>query len=133
MIIPKYTTVYPKNGKATINPLYECVIWIKDKETKEHLSYTSPENALVDSYNEYLKDRKQFVLRGGEIYFADNVKSKRILIKYVPVKYYKIVDRYGYEMPEHYSGRPRMFLEAERMLNSLNNGGEFKPYKMIEI
>lgn len=47
-------------------------------------------------------------------------------------KFHKIVDKNGYEMPEHYSGRNRTYEEAQKMLNNLNKNGEHRPYKMIE-
>lgn len=47
--------------------------------------------------------------------------------------YYTIIDKDGYEMPKHYSGRYRTYDEALRLLNHLNKDGEYKPYKMVSI
>lgn len=46
---------------------------------------------------------------------------------------YKILDKMGDEMPEHYSGRERTFDEAKKMIDRLNKDGEFKPYTMIQV
>lgn len=47
---------------------------------------------------------------------------------------YKIVDRNGYEMPEHYSGRHRTYKEAKRMVDRLNDSSDrHKPYKMVPV
>lgn len=48
-------------------------------------------------------------------------------------KFYKILDKNGYEMPGHWSGRNRTYEEAKKMVDSLNKNGEHKPYTMIEI
>ena len=47
-------------------------------------------------------------------------------------QFYKIVDKNGYEMPEHYSGRNRTYEEAKKMVDNLNKNGEHRPYTMIE-
>lgn len=47
--------------------------------------------------------------------------------------YYKILDKNGVEMPNHYSGRYRTYEEASKMVDSLNKGGEYKPYTMVEV
>lgn len=46
---------------------------------------------------------------------------------------FKIVDKDGIEMPDHYSGRRRTYEEAKKMVDRLNKNGEYKPYKMIEV
>lgn len=46
---------------------------------------------------------------------------------------YKVMDCDGIEMPRHYSGRLRTKEEAQRLIDSLNRNGEYKPYKMISI
>lgn len=46
---------------------------------------------------------------------------------------YKILDRNGNEMPDHYSGRRRTFEEAKRMVENLNKNREYKPYTMIKV
>lgn len=46
---------------------------------------------------------------------------------------YKILDCNGYEMPNHYSGRLRTYEEAENMVKSLNEKGEYKPYTFEEV
>ena len=45
---------------------------------------------------------------------------------------YRIVDKDGIEMPDHYSGRRRTYEEAKKMVDGLNKNGEYRPYKMIE-
>jgi len=45
---------------------------------------------------------------------------------------YDIIDKDGYSMPLHYSGRLRTYDEAISMLTRLNKDGEYKPYKMIK-
>ena len=45
-------------------------------------------------------------------------------------KFYKIVDKNGYEMPEHYSGRNRTYEESKKMVDNLNKNGEYRPYTM---
>lgn len=47
--------------------------------------------------------------------------------------FYKIVDKNGIEMPDHYSGRRRTYKEAKKMVDGLNKNGEYRPYKMIEV
>jgi hypothetical protein len=47
-------------------------------------------------------------------------------------KLYDIIDKYGYVMPRHYSGRARTKAEAVKLVERLNKDGECKPYKMIE-
>ena len=46
--------------------------------------------------------------------------------------YFKILDKDGIEMPNHYTGRRRTYEEAKKILNRLNKNGEFKPYTMVE-
>ena len=47
--------------------------------------------------------------------------------------YYKILDKDGIEMPDHYSGRRRTYDEVKKMLDRLNVIGEYKPYTMVEV
>lgn len=47
--------------------------------------------------------------------------------------YFKILDKDGVEMPDHYSGRRRTYEEAKKMVDSLNKNGEFRPYIMVEV
>jgi hypothetical protein len=47
--------------------------------------------------------------------------------------FYKIVDKNGYELPLHYSDRHRTYEEASKLIQRLNQHGEYKPYKMIKI
>lgn len=46
---------------------------------------------------------------------------------------YEIIDCHGTIMPRHYSGRARTYYEAQKLVNSLNLTGEFKPYKLLPI
>ena len=46
--------------------------------------------------------------------------------------YFKILDKDGIEMPDHYSGRYRYYEEAKKLLNRLNIIGEYKPYTMVK-
>lgn len=46
---------------------------------------------------------------------------------------YSIVDKYGIEMPLHYSGRYRTYDEAKKLCDGLNETGEFKPYQIVDI
>ncbi len=46
---------------------------------------------------------------------------------------YKIVDKDGVEMPDHYSGRRRNYEEVKKMVDGLNKDGEYRPYKMIQV
>lgn len=46
---------------------------------------------------------------------------------------YKILDKDGIEMPDHWSGRRRTYEEAKKMVDSLNKNGEYKPYTMVEV
>ena len=48
-------------------------------------------------------------------------------------KKYRIVDKDGIEMPDHYSGRRRTYEEAKKMVDGLNKNGEYRPYKMVEV
>lgn len=45
---------------------------------------------------------------------------------------FKILDKNGFEMPKHYSGRNRTEEEAKKILNRLNKNGEYSPYTMIK-
>lgn len=47
--------------------------------------------------------------------------------------YFKILDKDGIEMPDHYTGRRRTYDEAKKMLDGLNKNGEFRPYTMVEV
>lgn len=47
--------------------------------------------------------------------------------------YFKILDKDGIEMPDHYSGRRRTYEEAKKMVDSLNKNGEYRPYTMVEV
>tara|TARA_R110002051_G_C8669321_1_gene490164 strand:- start:862 stop:1083 length:222 start_codon:yes stop_codon:yes gene_type:complete len=60
-------------------------------------------------------------------------KQKQCDIHVVSSRFYKIVDKHGIEMPDHYSGRRRNYREAKKMVDGLNKNGEHKPYKMIEV
>jgi len=46
---------------------------------------------------------------------------------------YKILDKDGVEMPDHWSGRRRTYEEAKKMVDSLNKNGEYRPYTMVEV
>jgi len=46
---------------------------------------------------------------------------------------YKILDKNGFEMPDHWSGRRRTYLEAKKMIDMLNKNGEERPYTMVEV
>lgn len=46
---------------------------------------------------------------------------------------YKILDRNGIEMPDHWTGRRRTYEEAKKMLDGLNKNGEHRPYTMVEV
>ena len=48
-------------------------------------------------------------------------------------KLYKILDKDGVELPDHWSGRRRTYDEAKKMVDNLNKNGEFSTYTMIEI
>lgn len=43
---------------------------------------------------------------------------------------YDILDKNGMELPSHYSGRDRTYVEAKKMLDSFNQNGEYKPYTL---
>tara|TARA_R110000744_G_scaffold296370_1_gene406240 strand:- start:8 stop:208 length:201 start_codon:yes stop_codon:yes gene_type:complete len=62
-----------------------------------------------------------------------NKQDKTYTISGVSSRFYKIVDKDGIEMPDHYSGRRRNYEEAKKMVDSLNKNGEYRPYKMIEV
>jgi|FLOH01.1.fsa_nt_gi hypothetical protein len=62
-----------------------------------------------------------------------NKQDKPYIISGVSSRFYKIVDKDGIEMPDHYSGRRRTFEEAKKMVDSLNKNGEYSPYKMVEV
>ena len=51
----------------------------------------------------------------------------------VSSSYFKILDKDGIEMPDHWTGRRRNYDEATKLLNVLNNNGEYKPYTMVEV
>lgn len=46
---------------------------------------------------------------------------------------FKILDKDGVEMQDHYSGRRRTYEEAKNMLDRLNKNGEYRPYTMVEV
>jgi hypothetical protein len=46
---------------------------------------------------------------------------------------YKILDKDGIEMPDHYSGRRRTYEEAKKMVDNLNKNGEYRPYTVVEV
>jgi hypothetical protein len=46
---------------------------------------------------------------------------------------YKILDKDGVEFPNHWTGRKRTYEEAKKMIDKLNETGEYKPYTMIKI
>lgn len=48
-------------------------------------------------------------------------------------RFYKILDKNGIEMPNHWSGRRRTYEEAKKIIDNLNKNGEYSPYTMIEI
>lgn len=135
-VIPKYKTVYVKNYQADIDFLYEGIVWVKDKFTMERLAHILPVNYSNIQTNEYLNKRRHFCLHGDKIYISSVPKTQkpwRLLIKYIPLTFYKILDREGVEMPVHYSGRPRTRIEAEKMIKLLNENGEYPPYRMEQI
>lgn len=43
----------------------------------------------------------------------------------VTCSYFKILDKDGIEMPDHWSGRRRTYDEAKKMVDSLNKNGEY--------
>lgn len=49
------------------------------------------------------------------------------------MKLYTILYKNGSEMPMYYSGRYRTEEEALRLLKGLNESGEYRPYRMVEI
>jgi len=59
--------------------------------------------------------------------------KKQCDIRGVSSRFYKIVDKDGIEMPDHYSGRRRNYEEAKKMVDRLNKNGEYRPYKMVEV
>jgi len=63
----------------------------------------------------------------------ENSTEQALTIPVVSSRFYKIVDKDGIEMPDHYSGRRRSYEEAKKMVDGLNKNGEYKPYKMIEV
>jgi hypothetical protein len=62
-----------------------------------------------------------------------NKQDKPYTISGASSRFYKIVDKDGIEMPDHYSGRKRTYEEAKKMVDRLNKNGEYKPYGMIEV
>lgn len=46
-------------------------------------------------------------------------------------KLYDIVDKDGRILPRNYKGMPRTSEEADRLLERLNKGGEYRPYKKV--
>lgn len=46
---------------------------------------------------------------------------------------YTILDKDGVEIPDHWSGRRRTYEEAQKMVDSLNKNGEYRPYTMVEV
>lgn len=138
-VIPKYKTVYLADFSAPIDWDFEQIVWVKDKFTREYLQIFQPIEMAVNSFNPYITKNRAFAIYPTKIlvsHYPDNRCPRRLLIKYIPLVYYKILDKNGIEMPDHHSGRPRTYLEAKRMvdlLNSPNNKGEYYPYKMEEI
>ena len=59
------------------------------------------------------------------------MSKKRITMPTVTEIYFKIFDKDGIEMPNHYTGRRRTYKEAKNMLDMLNKNGEFRPYTMV--
>lgn len=53
-----------------------------------------------------------------------NTKKEQCTISVVSSRFYKIVDKDGIEMPDHYSGRRRTYDEAKKMVDGLNKNGE---------
>jgi len=48
-------------------------------------------------------------------------------------KLYSVVDRNGFEIPRHHSGRGRTSEEADSIIKSLDKHGEHGPYKKNEL
>ena len=64
---------------------------------------------------------------------SDNHEQGNSFLGVVSGSYFKILDKDGIEMPDHYSGRRRTYEEAKKMVDSLNKNGEFRPYTMVEV
>ena len=64
---------------------------------------------------------------------SNESQSQTSCLGAVSGSYFKILDKDGIEMPDHYSGRRRTYEEAKKMVDSLNKNGEFRPYIMVEV
>jgi len=49
------------------------------------------------------------------------------------MKTYKILDKDGIELPNHWSGGYRTYEEAIKLVENLNLDGEYKPYTMVAV
>lgn len=49
------------------------------------------------------------------------------------IRYYKILDKDGVEMPDDWCVSPRTYEKVKRLLDRLNKSGEYRPYTMVEI
>ena len=68
-----------------------------------------------------------------EAEFFKEYENKQLNIGAVSGSYFKILDKDGIEMPDHYSGRRRTYGEVKKMLDILNKNGEYRPYTMVEV
>ena len=46
--------------------------------------------------------------------------------------YWKILDKDGIEMPDDWAVTPRTYERVKRLLDRLNENGEYRPYTMVE-
>lgn len=88
---------------------------------KEEISYKKTD---ANSFDGAKVDRFNF----DDVSFANHNNTNTIVSGS-----YKILDKDGVEMPDHWSGRRRTYEEAKKMVDSLNKNGEYRPYTMVKV
>ncbi len=123
------------------------------KTFKSTGTYTAGNKKMISVLNDKTQStedlrnslKNQIVEIDGKLYLVKSIETFATLSYHVgqPIgllveeiqtyeKLYDILDKNGFEMPLHYSGKPRTFDQATKILESLNKTGEFKPYSMVE-
>ena len=85
---PRYKTLRPHGGKASLDYDMEQIIWVKDKATKLYIKYIRPEWSGMKMVQEMRTTDYWFAVFHGKICIASSIHGnkcpKRILVKYIP-------------------------------------------------
>jgi len=95
---------------------------------------------IQDWINEQNVEAVQDRTDGKDYWKTDNLYTETDLIEmleafaiYGVSSRFKILDKDGVEMPDHYTGRRRNYFEAKKHVDGLNKDGEYRPYRMVQV